>query len=59
MDILICIDIPICHISDLDANDQIVGKGKTMIITPHLNVKFLSTKSSWDFEGSLDTIKPN
>ena len=28
-------------------------------ITPHLNEKFLSTKSSWDFEGGLDTIKPN
>ena len=27
--------------------------------TPHLNKKFLSTKSSWDFEGGLDIIKTN
>ena len=27
--------------------------------TPQLNEKFLSKKSSWDFEGGLDTIKPN
>ena len=29
------------------------------LYTPHLNEKFLTTKSSWDFESDLDTIKPN
>ena len=30
-----------------------------ILYTPHLKEKFLSTKSSCDFEGGLDTIKPN
>jgi hypothetical protein len=32
---------------------------QTTVVTLHLNGKFLSTKTTWDFEGVFDTIEPN
>ena len=38
---------------------QEAAKISEVKVTPHLNEKFLSTNSPWDFEGGIGTIEPN
>ena len=52
---VVVIRIPVRPNSDpAEFRSSVVSK-----FTPHLNEKFLSTNSPWDFEGGLDTIKTN